>query len=432
MEMFKRSNGRPSGCSFTLLALPGMLGWALFAATTSHAASLSLEAAEALALRQDPSVQAVEARREALQELAVASGQLPDPMLRAGLVSLPTDTWRLGQEPMTQVQIGLSQKFPRGHTRSLQSEQLQERSRSLNETIRDRRLRIALAVREGYIEVLKQVRRAEINAGAVVAFADLADITQDYYATGRVQQQDVLQAVVELAKVEDRATRIAQEEDRARASLATWIGEAAWGEVQSDWPALDAPSTLDEITRTLLGHPRIAALQRQISAAETGVELAKQRYKPEFGVDLVYGQRSGSDMDGASRPDLFTVMVVMDLPLFHKNRQDRYAAASVAESSAALFERDDMYRRMLSEAQLNMVTLQRQQERMRQYEHSLLPEAGFNAEASLEAYQSALDNLTTVMRARITEYELQLDFADLQAELLKTRARLSYLAGEQG
>ncbi len=162
------------------------------------------------------------------------------------------------------------------------------------------------------------------------------------------------------------------------------------------------------------------------------MELAKQRYKPEFGVDLVYGQRSGSDMDGASRPDLFTVMVVMDLPLFHKNRQDRYAAASVARSSAALFDRDDMYRRMLSEAQLHMTLMSRQQERIRQFEQFLLPQAGFNADASFEAYQSALDDLTNVMRARITEYELQLDYADLQAELLKTLARLSYLSGEQG
>ena len=45
------------------------------------------------------------------------------------------------------------------------------------------------------------------------AFADLSDITQDYYATGRVQQQDVLRTAVELARVKDRALRVAADED---------------------------------------------------------------------------------------------------------------------------------------------------------------------------------------------------------------------------
>jgi hypothetical protein len=168
-----------------------------------------------------------------------------------------------------------------------------------------------------------------------------------------------------------------------------------------------------------------------VAAAETGVELARQRYKPEFGIDLAYGGRGGNDLDGSSRADLFSLMLTMDLPLFHRNRQDRYAAASVAESAAALFERDDLYRRMASEAELHAATLQRQLERKRLFEERLLPDAEFNAEAAFSAYQAALENLTTLMRARITEYELQLDYSGLLGEILKTKARLAYLQGER-
>ncbi len=78
-------------------------------------------------------------------------------------------------------------------------------------------------------------------------------------------------------------------------------------------------------------------MQQQVAAAETGVELAEQRYKPEFGIDLTYGGRGGNNPDGSSRSDLFSIMVMMDLPLFHKNRQDRYKAAAIAESSVAAF-----------------------------------------------------------------------------------------------
>jgi len=428
MDMLAVSGGRHGGRSFGLFALLCSLA----VGQAAHGGALTLQEAQDLALGADPSVQAVEARRAALQELAVASGQLPDPVLRMGLVSLPTDTWHLGQEAMTQVQVGLSQRFPRGQSRALRAEQVTEQSRALDESVRDQRLRIALAVREDYLEVLKQMRLQEVNTAAILAFADLSDITQDYYATGRVQQQDVLRAAVELARVKDRALRIAADEDRARARLAAWVGTPAHGEMAREWPELNGVGALDDILAGLPQHPRIAALQRQVEAAETGVELTRQRYKPEFGIDLVYGGRGGNDPDGTSRSDLFSVMVVMDMPLFHRDRQDRYTAASLAESSAALFERDDLYRRMRSEAELHSATLRQQRERMRLYEESLLPDAKFNAAAALEAYQSALDNLATLMRARITEFELQLEYAELQAEELKTVSRLTYLEGEAG
>lgn len=394
------------------------------------ASALSLEIVEELALASDPGVQSVQARQLALEEMSVAAEQLPDPLLKMGLVSLPTDTFNLGQEAMTQVQLGIVQKFPRGNSRSLRSEQIGLRSQGLDKMARDQELRILLAVREQFLEVAKQKHLAVINAEAITAFSDVADITQDYYATGRVHQQDVLQAAVELAKVEDRATRIAQDEEQARARLAMWIGDVAYRDLENSWPRFNSLSSADVIKDSLPEHPRILALQKTVSAADTGVELAKQKYKPEFALDLTYGGRAGTNPDGSSRADLLTLMVVMDVPLFHKNRQDRVVAAQLAESSAATFSRDDILRRMKSEADFHLATRQKQQQRIELFENTLLPEAAFSSEASFGAYQSSIEDLTTLLRTRITEFDLQLEHARLQAELLKTQARLLYLEGE--
>jgi outer membrane protein TolC len=401
-------------------------------ALTTHieASVLSLELAEELALASDPGVQSVESNRLALEEMSVAAEQLPDPLLKLGLVSLPTDTFDLGQEAMTQVQFGMVQKFPRGKSRSLRSEQIGLKSRGLDEMARDQELRILLAVREQFLEVAKQRHLANINAEAITAFSDVADITQDYYATGRVQQQDVLQAAVELAKVEDRATRIAQDEEQARARLAMWIGETAYRDLEESWPPFRYHTAAEAIKDGLPGHPRIQALQNDVSAAQAGVELARQKYKPEFALDVTYGGRAGNNPDGSSRTDLLTLMVVMDVPLFHKNRQDRVVAAQIAESSAAMFSRDDILRRMSSEVDFHVATQSKQQERIDLFENTLLPEAAFSSEASFGAYQSSIADLTTLLRTRITEFDLQLEHARLEAEVLKTQARLLYLAGE--
>jgi outer membrane protein TolC len=395
------------------------------------ASGLSLELVEELALASDPGVQAFKSNRLALEEMSIAAKQLPDPLLKMGLVSLPTDTFNLGQEAMTQVQLGVVQKFPRGKSRSLRSEQIGLNSQGLDQKARDQELRILLAVREQFLEIAKQQHLARINAEAITAFSDVADITGDYYATGRVHQQDVLQAAVELAKVEDRATRITQDEEQARARLAMWIGDAAYRDLEDTWPRFNKLSSAAVIKDDLQSHPRVLALAKAVSAAETGVELARQKYKPEFAVDLTYGGRGGTNPDGSSRSDLLTLMVVMDVPLFHKNRQDRVVAAQVAESSAAMFTRDDLFRRMRSEVDFHIATRRRQQERIMLFENTLLPEAAFSSEASFGAYQSSIEDLTSLLRTRITEFDLQLEHARLQAEVLKTQARLMYLEGEQ-
>jgi hypothetical protein len=75
-------------------------------------------------------------------------------------------------------------------------------------------------------------------------------------------------------------------------------------------------------------------------------------------------------------------------------------------------------------------TLANERERLGLYQDVLLPQASFNAEAAFEAFQDAINDLTTLMRARIGEYELKLSHAALRADEIITRARLLYLQGE--
>ena len=425
--MFRMQTGIETGLSWAMLFA---LVLVVVHGSAAHADGLDLADAEVMALEDDPGVQRIESSRQALEELSVAANQLPDPVVKMGLMSLPTDTFDLGQEAMTQVQVGVVQKFPRGRSRELRSAQYDLRSDGLGDVARDRSLQAVLAVREDFVEVVKQRELGRINREAIAAFEEVEQITRDYYATGRVAQQDALQAAVELAKVEDRAARIAQEEEQARSRLSTWIGAAAFSGFEEGWPDLAEPADVATLEQRLPAHPRLAALQKNIAAAETGVELARQRYKPEFGVDLTYGGRRGDNPDGRPRSDLLSLMVVMDVPLFTRNRQDRVVAAQVAESSAARFTLDDELRRMRGEIEFHVAGHRRLAERLALFEGTLLPQAEFSSEASMNAYRSSLVDLTTLLRARITEFDLQLEHARLKAELLKTRARLHYLAGE--
>jgi len=365
-----------------------------------------------------------------MSELSVAAESLPDPKLKLGFANLPTDTFNLGQEAMTQAVIGVRQMFPRGQTRSLSKSRIIESVARNDAEAEDRALRILLAVREEYIRIYLHQERQKILEQSLIVFKDLAEITRDYYANGRAHQQDVVQAQLELSKVEERLTRIRQNEEEARARLAERIGADAYRDLDPLWPHVKQPSPSQQLISNLAKHPHIRAWQHEIAKSRTTEEIARQAYKPGFAVDLAYGGRSGQNPNGTDRADFLSVFVTMDIPLFTKNRQDRVLASSIAETSATLYASDDVYRSMKARIQESAATLSREQERLGLYQEYLLPQAAFNAEAAFEAYRDAVDDLTTLMRARIGEYELKLSHAALRADEIITRARLLYFQGE--
>ena len=146
-------------------------------------------------------------------------------------------------------------------------------------------------------------------------------------------------------------------------------------------------------------------------------------------MDLAYGGRGGQNLDGTDRSDFLSVFVTMDIPLFTKNRQDRVLASRVADTAATQYARDDVYRTMKARVEEYAATLTREQERLVLFREYLLPQASFNAESAFEDYQDAVGDLTTLMRARISEYELKLSHAALRADETITQARLLYLQG---
>jgi outer membrane protein TolC len=400
------------------------------AADIIFAADLTVEEAGQLALKDDYMLQAISARSRSMSELSVAAEKLPDPMLKLGFANLPTDTFNLGQEPMTQAVIGIRQMFPRGHTRALSSERINESVDRNDAEAEDREQLVLLAAREEYIRIYLHRERQKILEQSLIVFTDLAEITRDYYANGRAHQQDVVQAQLELSKVEERLARIQQQEEEARARLAERIGSNAYRDLDPAWPQIDQPLSTQQIIAKLTDHPRLRAWQHEIAKSKTSEEIARQAYKPGFAVDLAYGGRSGQNTNGTDRADLFSIFVTMDIPLFTKNRQDRVLASSIEETSATQYVRDDVYRSMKARVGEKSATLAREQERLKLYQEYLLPQAAFNAEAAFEAYQDAVDDLTTLMRARIGEYELNLSHVELRADETITRAKLLYLQGE--
>ncbi|HAT7956527.1 TPA: hypothetical protein KLD45_003307 [Legionella pneumophila] len=116
--------GKERTPSFFLLRI-AFLGTLLSAANSGFSQSLTLKQAEVLALAESPEIQSFRAKNESLYQAAIAAGQLPDPHLFGGTLNVPVDTFNFNQTPMTQIQVGLGQAFPKG--KSLRYEALEKK-----------------------------------------------------------------------------------------------------------------------------------------------------------------------------------------------------------------------------------------------------------------------------------------------------------------
>jgi len=406
-----------------------LLSLLLTPAASVHA-DLDINEAVRLALTDDPVIAANQARSLALGDTAIADGQLPDPQLRSGIYNLPTDNFHINEEPSTQLRLGLQQAFPRGKTLHYKQRQGEWKATAAMASAELGTRQTMLEVRKYFLELYYQTRAGEVVTETRKLFSQLVDITQAHYATGSVSQQDVLNASLELSRLDDRATRILNAVDINRAALMKWIGSAASLPVNRDFPALPQPVSRQQIEAALPEHPVIQVETAKLEAQNQSIQIAREQYKPGWSAGLEYRKRFGEDPNGDDRSDMMAAMVTVDIPLFTKNRQDKRLSASIQQAASVQLDRDEKLRELKQQLATDHANWQRLGERSALYESQLLQAADANAQASLNAYQRGVTEFNTLMRARITDLDVRLADLRIRVDHAKAQASLLYLAGE--
>ena len=426
-----RCPGIAAGARTTLNWLHPAVLIVLGSLATASRADLDIDETLRLALADDPVIAARQARSQAYSDNAVADGQLPDPTLKTGLYNLPLDDFELDEEPTTQLRLGLVQSFPRGRTRHFRRERSEWLAASEAAAAESAELQLVRDVRNSFLELYYQVLAERIVTDARELFAQLVDITRSHYASGRVSQQDVLRSSLELSRLDDRRTQIRTAAEQRRAELAKWIGDAALLPVSTTFPGLPLLPAKPVIEDALTEHPVIRQEMSKLEAENRAVRIAREQYKPGWSAGLEYRKRFGDDPDGSDRADMMAAMVSLDLPLFPKNRQDRRLAASLQQAGAIQLSLDDRLRELQRMLESDYACWQRLGERLQLYESQLQQEAAANAQASLKAYQSGVTEFSTLMRARITDLDVQLEALRIRVDRATAQSSLLYLAGDK-
>lgn len=397
----------------------------------SFAANLTLKEAESYALAQSPEIRALNAKRQALCQSAIAEGQLSDPKFLLNPLNLPVDTFDLGQEAMTQIQLGLQQNFPKGKSLFYQFLNKKNLSEAEFYNLQVMSLQIHQDVRIRWMDLYYWHQARRIIKAKRKIFQHLLETTESMLANNQAQQKDVIRAQLELTELDNRLIEVNQQIEIAQSQLARWIGKKhAKDAIPQTMPSWPLPPQKTNMLKTLKQHPELNADAARISAHRAEVKFAQQQYIPGLNVGVAYGFRQGRHFDNRKRPDLLSAQINIDLPLFPHNRQDRRLNASKANLSASMENQVSHYRQLrelLYVAYSSWIHLGKS---ARLYQSKLIPEAKQYAQATMSAYQNAQTDFPTLARAYLLELNTELAGLKTAVSREMERINLMYLQGQ--
>lgn len=411
------------------------LGLAVFAWST-QAEPLSLQDALRLAEQRSRQLPAQDAAADAARQMAVAAGQRPDPVLKAGIDNLPVngpDRFSTTRDFMTMRTVGVSQEWTRSDKLRLRAARFEREAETAEAS---RQLALANLQRDtavAWLELYFQQRLRGLLAQQKVEAALPVQAADAAYRGGRGTQADLFAARAAVAQLDDRIAATARDELGARTLLARWTGVTS-GE------ALDAPPPMDtlrwrdgsidqdidrdidrDIERDIERHPEVSVLIRKEAAARAEADVARADRRPDISVELSYSQR------GPAYSNMVSFGVSIPWQWDQKNRQDRELAARLAVVEQLRAEREEQTRQLAAEARLLLQQWRADRERLVRYDTELLPLAAERTRAALAAYRGGSAPLSAVLDARRGDIDTRMERLRLEMGVARLWAQLNYL-----
>ncbi len=414
--------------SFFRLIAGFLLSLAALCASAASDAPLTLPEAQQIALRRSLEATGLAASAAASREMAVAAGQLPDPVLRLGLDNLPLngpDRFSLTRDFMTMFRVGLMQEFTRSDKRRVRAERF------------EREAEVALAARLlAQTELRRNTAQAWLERHFQQAMGELLlaqrsetslqiEAADAAYRGGRGAQADVFAARSAVAQLDDRIRQAQAQTAVARTRLARWIGQDAERSLAAAPNLATLRLDTGRLEAELLREPRIALLHKEEAMSEAEANIARSNKRADWSVELMYSQR------GSAYSNMVSVDLSIPLQWDQKNRQDRELAAKLAMVERQQAQREEVARELLAQARAWLQQWQANRERLVFYDQSIIPLAAQRTRAALASYRGGAGPLNAVLDARRMEIDARLDRLRLDMETASLWAQLNFLLPDE-
>jgi outer membrane protein, heavy metal efflux system len=392
------------------------------AAPAEVPAELSLVDLVREALDHNPEVQMARRTIEAKRARIPQAGALPDPMAMYGVMNegraVPFQT--LGENGFSEVYVGVSQDLPSPGKRRLRAEAARQEAEAADWIYEAARRRVTAAVTEAYYD-LYAVHAAEATVEENARLLEqLIEVAHTRLAVGQTSQQDVLEAEVEVSRLEERRSQLDERRGVLEARVASLLDRPRPEPLPPPGPVTPSPfagSLEDVLKQAEERSPVLQEKLRLVARAERNVDLARRDRLPDFSASFTYHNRGGLD-------PYYTFGGSVTLPNVH-GRQRRAIEESVADlggakSGADLARAEVRYQ--VTEACRMASTAERL---LRLYDEGILRQARLSVDSALAQYRVGKVPFLTLVTSwrRLLDYEQT--YHEQLAEHEKALARLA-------
>lgn len=370
----------------------------------------------------------------ATKETIKSAGALEDPTVSFGMLNIPTDTWRLNQDPMTQKMLELSQKFPFPGKRRLRSEVAAEQAKSDDLAYRDKANEIRAKVVMDYWNLSLAYAGFDIVQRNKQFWDQVVQVTETRYKVGQGMQADVLQAQVELGNYLDRLFQYKQRQESLQADLNALRSKPPQTPVGRPQPLKPRPFALklEDLLAQAEVRPQLQALKALVAKQQKAVDLAKKEYFPDATVSLGYAFREtlGAPVN-LKQADMFAGSVMFNLPIWVgskikpriREEQERQIAAQEGVQST--------WNQLAAVIKDRQAKLMRLAQQITLYDQGILPQARQAAEASLASYQVGSLGFDRLYQNQIAAYNAELLMQEYLKDFEENWAELEWLVGAE-
>jgi len=398
--------------------------------------SLTLQRAIELALANNQALAVLRAQAEALDAVPSQAGALPDPTLGLNALNLPTDTFDLGQEPMTQMQVSLSQSFPFPGKRGLKREAAEYEASAATKKVLDKQLQITAEVRGAWWRLIYLDHAINVVGQNQSLMRDFVTIAQTKYKVGKGLQQDVLLAQLELSRLLNRLLPLQGMRKVSQADLNALMDSAPNQPIRlpstsANTHLPELPPESDLLQHALEARPLLDVERERTEAARVRLDLAKKQYYPDFKLGAAYGFRDGSDPTGRELPDLASFRLSINLPIYSGSKQSKV----IDQRSSDFFRQKHAFNESLRAVQTaiarNYAQYQASREQVSLYGSAIIPQARQTVAAMLSGYQVNQVDFLNVLNAQIMLYNAQISYWEALSSAKQSLANLAASAGAE-
>jgi outer membrane protein TolC len=245
---------------------------------------------------------------------------------------------------------------------------------------------------------------------------------------GKVPQQDVLKAQVDLSKLIEHLVMLEQDAELGRAALNTLLGrnpESAI-EVAGQYTLPKQLPSINELEHlALTNRPELAARSAAITQAQDQLKLAKKAYTPDFSANAGYMLMP----TGSEHRNNYMIEGSMTLPWLNHRKHDteiKEAQSGVSEQQAE-FEAARLM--VFQQIQNALVRARAAQKLVDLYKETLRPQTEAALRSTVIAYENDRTDILNLLDSQNTTLDVNYSYFRAAAEFEQRMAELELAVG---